>query len=552
MMRARAGLAIAGLAAGLARLAFGQGAAAAPGPDAVPKVADAANWPECDEYISQAHCRVTVNLSGKREPAQNKHAVLMPHAHWDVHVKPYERTKPDRKIIPVGTSAVIFLDQGSPFLKCAVAAVPAAPARDLSANVGSLLTATAGIGSVPANVKELLQPPTQTVMPDAAGGEEADQAVRNQLDDLRALEAEIRALARVVADPYAEFRAAMDKDWIYTFASEDDASKAIDDLKREAEKALAIAPPDFAVQRREALGLKARLDAFAATAPQGLRARVAHDQVILDGLLANIESPKETMAELASKRKTIRAVYDFLFALEKRDPAHPDQKPVFTQAVLPMVYFAGKTVTETITCKDASSKDPAFDNIIFIAYYEALPHFEISTGAIASLLGGRQVAELSAPYTLTQQAMCAAPPSSGTGTAPVCGPGTELGYSTRSHYQFMPGVFAEWRAKNFRRPGSENGSPYHPLGYLWSIGLAGGVAINPNNGGPDAEFFAGVSLGMQRFAVMIGAHAGRYQEFGGGYFAGEIFPVGVTVTPPTAYNWAWHPAFAIAYRVPIR
>jgi hypothetical protein len=82
--------------------------------------------------------------------------------------------------------------------------------------------------------------------------------------------------------------------------------------------------------------------------------------------------------------------------------------------------------------------------------------------------------------------------------------------------------------------------------------LAGGVAINPNNGGTAAEFFTGVSLGLQRFALMIGAHAGRYQEFGGGYYVGEVFPPGITVTPPTVYNWAWHPAFAIAYRVPIR
>jgi hypothetical protein len=45
-------------------------------------------------------------------------------------------------------------------------------------------------------------------------------------------------------------------------------------------------------------------------------------------------------------------------------------------------------------------------------------------------------------------------------------------------------------------------------------------------------------------------HHGRYQEFGGGFYAGETFTS--SVTPLTVYRWATHPAFGITYRIPIR
>ena len=138
------------------------------------------------------------------------------------------------------------------------------------------------------------------------------------------------------------------------------------------------------------------------------------------------------------------------------------------------------------------------------------------------------------------------------GSAAPCGPGTLLGYTTKSWYQFMPGVFVEWRVLNFLPHWVKNGSPVHKVGYLWSFGPVAGVDINPNNGTTAAEFFEGVSLGIQRFAIMAGFHDGRYQQYGGGYYVGESFPAGATVTPPTVRNWAVRPAFGIAYRIPIR
>ncbi len=209
-----------------------------------------------------------------------------------------------------------------------------------------------------------------------------------------------------------------------------------------------------------------------------------------------------------------------------------------------MAYFSGKQVTETVSCKDAVSGDPTFHDVIFTAYYEGLPHIDISVGALVSLLGGRQVGALSPPLSATAQAACQNNSASG------CTNGTILGDTSRNSYQFMPAVVVEWRWKNFVPPWVRNGSPIHKLGYLWSIGPAAGIAINPNNGSTEAEFFQGLSLGIQRFSILFGVHEGRYQEFGGGYTAGEMVPAGTS--PPIVHNWAVHPAFGIAYRIPIR
>jgi hypothetical protein len=244
---------------------------------------------------------------------------------------------------------------------------------------------------------------------------------------------------------------------------------------------------------------------------------------------------KAYAAGYADKRKQAQQYVDFLTALPTTE---------LTRQVLPMTYFSNKQVTETVTCKDAISTNPAFDNIVFIAYYEPLPHFDISVGAIASLLGGRQPTTATAPFTPAQAAAC----EGVTG----CGPSTLLEYKVRSAYQFIPTVLAEWRWANFHCPWAHNGASWHPFGYVCSIGVAGGPAINPNNGGPAAEVFGGLSIGIQRFSILIGAHDGRYQEYGGGFYAGETFPPGTSVSPLTVYHWAAHPAFGITYRIPLR
>ena len=521
-------------------------------------------WPECDEYISASRCKVTVNMSNVPENLSNAdktHGPFMPRAHWDVQVKPFIHLK----AIPRGEAAVV-LKHSSPFLKCTVAATPAAPSRDLSANIGSLLTAAAGIGAPPlananamAAAEQLLKIDVQTppvaealeavapTVPSVAELDQIEQQTRNT-----GLEAEKRFKA--IMDTYQTLKDAITKYRKYTFWSKAEADSAIVNLKAEippVRKALdSFVGLSGDLSLLEAAAVRFEHDTLPAH-PEVLP-RFRADQRNIVGLKVRIEILKDHLSDLGDNRKQMAGLQAFLDGVPVNSA---DLTSDYSQQILPMAYFSGKTVTETISCKDAMSKDPVGDNIIFTAYYESLPHWDISVGAIGSLLGGRQVGTITGPYTPANAATCATETATAMtkGTpAPNCGPSTVLGYTSKSAYQFMPGVFVEERLKNYHCWGTENGAPWHPFGYLCSIGLAEGIAINPNNGGPDAEFFEGISFGIQRFAILIGLHNGRYQQFGGGYYVGESFPSGTMVTPPTAHGWATHPAFGIAYRVPPR
>jgi hypothetical protein len=518
-------------------------------------------WPECDEYISASRCKVTVNMSNVPENLLNEdktHGPFMPRAHWDVQVKPFIHLK----AIPRGEAAVV-LKHTSPFLRCTVAATPAAPTRDLSANIGSLLTAVAGIGATPLTNANALDLQAQLARVEVAGPPAAQlpdlepvPGTATSIPELDAIEQQTRDTwteaetdFQAIKTSYKDLRTAITNDWKYTFWAQDNVRLAIADLKKaippvkNALDAFVQVGGDLSLLETKALRFERDLLPLHPEAVERFRA----DQRNIVRLKVHIDVLKDHLSDFGDNRKQMAGLQAFLEGL--------DATSDYSQQILPMAYFSGKTVTETISCKDAMSKDPVGDNIIFTAYYESSPHWEVSVGAIGSLLGGRQVGTLTEPYTPANATLCAAETATAMANAtaaPTCGPTTVLGYTTKSAYQFMPGVFVEQRLKNFHCWGTENGAPWHPFGYLCSIGFAEGVAINPNNGGPRAEFFEGISFGIQRFAILIGFHNGRYQEFGGGYFAGEVFPSGTTVTPPTAYGWATHPAFGIAYRIPPR
>jgi hypothetical protein len=504
-------------------------------------------WPECDEYKSAERCKVTIYLGGQPQPDPQA-GPFIPHAHWDVQVKPFiflnER--------PRGEAAVV-LQQSSPFLQCMVAAVPAAPTRDLSANIGTLLTAAGAIGAVPGATNfGLAEVPSMVAAGSVLARMALDRTLANRTPGpvLVQIEADLQTVATELNDPnnaYHMYLLALKADWNYSFPGDNAAITAIEDLKSKTAAALVAPLPDFAAYERRLNDLASRLTAYAAGAPAGEQAEIAADRDHITRLLAEVSSAAQAQKDEASRRKSMRQLYDFLWRIDETSP--------LTSQVLPMAYFSGKQVTETVSCKDALSNNQAFDNIVFTAYYEGLPHVDISAGAVFSLLGGRQVGTTTSPWTPAQQIMCQTPMPTGTTTttpATPCGPMTVLGYTSKSWYQFMPGVFVEWRWVNFRPPWVKNGSPVHKLGYLWSFGPVAGVDINPNNGTTEAEFFEGFSLGIQRFSIMAGFHDGRYQQYTGGYYVGEVFPPGTTVTPPTVRNWAVRPAFGISYRIPIR
>ncbi|HXM44476.1 MAG TPA: hypothetical protein VN924_24775 [Bryobacteraceae bacterium] len=524
------------------------------------------SWDECDEYTSASRCKVTVNMGNGPDVSSTTHGPLMPRAHWDVQVKPFIHLK----AVPRGEAAVV-LAHGSPFMKCTVAATPAAPTRDLSANIGSLLTAVAGIGAVPpgnAGAEKLAAESAYALTAAAPPPPEFEplKTTATPLPALDKIEADTKQIwyeaAQAPVDirtAYEGFRSTFKKDWKFTFPSDAEALVAIRELEaavRNVRKALdSFTSLGERVSLLDADAARFEKDTSSAAKAADAVERFRVDQKNIAILKARIDVLKDPLSDFGEDRKLMVQVEAYLAALAKAHIAADPEDPYFyTEQVLPMAYFSGKTVTETISCKDALTKDQATDSIVFTAYYESLPHWDVSVGAIGSLLGGRQVGAISAPYTQTQEATCVAMAAMAPAgaTPPACGPQTLLGYTSKSAYQFMPVVLVEERLKNFRCPWAENGEPWHPVGYLCSIGLAEGVAINPNNGGPDAEFFEGVSFGIQRFAFLVGFHNGRYQQFGGGYFVGETFPTGTMVTPPTVHGWATHPAFGIAYRIPPR
>ena len=82
---------------------------------------------------------------------------------------------------------------------------------------------------------------------------------------------------------------------------------------------------------------------------------------------------------------------------------------------------------------------------------------------------------------------------------------------------------------------------------MCSLGLAGGFAVNPNNGTGIGEFFEGVSFGISRLAFLAGIHNGHYETFTDGYYVGEAVPSGTTAR--TVRNWTNHFAVGITYRI---
>ena len=202
-----------------------------------------------------------------------------------------------------------------------------------------------------------------------------------------------------------------------------------------------------------------------------------------------------------------------------------------------MTPYAQKQVIETVTCKDVASQTQVFDNITFTAYYERNPSWDLSAGAVISLLPGRQVGAVSGPVSGT-------PPASP----------TILGITSRSAVQFVPAAIFEFHPSslhmNFKCPWAEDGTGDHPWGYVCSLGPAVGFLVNPNNGTTSAEFFEGISFGVHRLSFLIGNHTGRFQEFGEGFQVGQTVPSGTT--PPTVRRWTNHPAFGVTYRIPIR
>ena len=170
------------------------------------------------------------------------------------------------------------------------------------------------------------------------------------------------------------------------------AQTAIDNLRNASEAAIASTLPDAADLARRVADLDARLTRYAQGNHPAEAERIKADQASLQRLKAVLIAAKELLSRFDDMRKSIRAVHELVYKLNE---AHIGRdRTAYTTQSVGMAYFSGKTVTETITCKDGLSDKPVFDNIIFTAYYETVPRLDVSIGAVGSLLGGRQVGTL--------------------------------------------------------------------------------------------------------------------------------------------------------------
>jgi hypothetical protein len=483
---------------------------------------------ECTEYLPKTVCRVTIpiaDVSRGANPAP---------------------THPDVTIRPNGIAGVV-LQYASPLMTCAIAESPAPLTRDVTTSVTTFLGTLATIGLPGSN--PALQLYRVRNLPGTAGVDARKIDVSEE-----ALEMPQRNYEQALAD-YRQANATVTADWKYSYPDDAHFAAAASDMYRDLRTAFEDPLPsgdDWKTLSQSVESTAKALDTFRVTYADGAGqfhpADCNGDTSCYQEFQSWYESAQSRLSNSKSTLKVLPAHVQFLNDLQALlkpgftwlnsnstqagsrvftpDAAHP-----WTTIYLPMSSYAQKQVTEAITCKDVASQAQAFDAITFTAYYEPAASWDLSAAAFISLVPGRQVGPISG--------------SQPAGT-------TTLTVTSQSSVQFIPGAVFEIHPShlNFRCPWANDGTGYHPWGYVCSIGPAGGFLVNPNNGTTAAEFFEGISFGIDRLAILIGNHTGRSQEFGEGYQIGQTVPTGTM--PPTVRRWTNHPAIGIAFRIPIR
>src|SRR3984885_3722234 len=125
---------------------------------------------------------------------------------------------------------------------------------------------------------------------------------------------------------------------------------------------------------------------------------------------------RDQLDDLRKIRDSAQQYLDFVSKLVTVVAGQPIVKnTVSSDILIDMDRFRQKSVSETITCKDAVTQTQTFSTMTFTAYYENTPVFDISAGAIMSFTPGRQVGVVAGPL--------------GTGTGAAT-PGPGVGEST--------------------------------------------------------------------------------------------------------------------------
>jgi hypothetical protein len=493
------------------------------------------NLDKCPEFLPINHlCAVLITIldtSNGANPAPT---------HADVTLRP-------------GGAAAVVLSHASPLMNCTVSASPSPLARDASSSITTFLTT---IGTLGAPAAGFLNPPPPAVeilsiqeLPGEAGV--AAKKIDGMLSGL--------GQPRRALEEYKTAQKSVQANWRYSYPNDEAFTDAAHSMFRDLRRFQGENLPSMGDFDKSVTAADDALSAFkkkywdSAGKPNipecnGSDTCLQAFRKWLDSASFSLQSFKDTIGTthtvlqfLIDAQSTFKPAFEWLFANSTNEPGSGvftrSAKGPWTTIYLPMSRYAQKQVTETITCKDVVTKNPVFDNITLTAYYERNPSWDLSAGAVISLVPGHQVGPISGPLTGT-------PP-----TSP-----TILGITSQSAVQFVPAAIFEFHPSslhmNRKCPWVHDGTGDHPWGYVCTFGPAVGFLVNPNNGTTSAEFFEGVSFGIHRLSFLFGNHTGRFQQFAEGYTIGETVPSGAT--PPTTRRWTNHPAFGITYRIPIR
>jgi len=470
-------------------------------------------------------------------------------------------------------AAAILLQRISPFVKCALTTTPSPSARDLSASITSAFTSVAGMGLFAGNPNlimansevlgvapmadivgvgnkafaDIIAVTPDTPPPPPPPALVADlQTFANKLEPIRmSVRPVVRDFRRIsIINQQFRYAYASEAQFVLTAAALYDATSSLMQDALPTAVQITTTTGNFNALAASIAAWKGSHAAQLVIYPT-LKAQMDTVDATVTKLRYVVDHLADAVRFIGDEQKVFAPLFDLLVQLS--DPTELgtyNQGPYLGQ-VLEINNAPQKKSQQTITCKDVVTTAQAFDTITFTVYFGRNPQIDISAGVLLSLLRGHQVGTVSGPVVTTTN-----PDGSPTQTAP-----TELQVTGSSRVQFMPATFFEYHPINFKLPGVTDrpvprSSPPHPFGYVGSFGLAGGISLNPNNGGATAELFAGISIGIQRFAILFGNHFGRFQDYTGTYSVGDTVPAGTN--PPTSRRWTNHPAFAFVYRVPIR
>jgi hypothetical protein len=392
---------------------------------------------------------------------------------------------------------------------------------------------------------------------DALLGKGAPEMEKDKLPITAALETIRRELAVPTDQIQRHFEDldAIRKALKYSYSDQDAARNGLEEVYAKASDFLARPLPDdksiAALQKeiradlRSATRLVSSFEAKYGTDSQGaafardVKERLAGQTRLADGMSDLLKDPRvgADLAIVADLTALVKTVFDLTLA--HRDAGKRGVVSFadddFSVVALPLQAYRNSKVAVQVKCVDAVTKAPLFDTLQFNAYYQGPTRFDISAGFVVSTLHGREVGVVTEPYipitSATPQTYYAA-------------------VTSRSRVQFIPATFVEWHPWDFQWRKSTEFGRVHRFGNFGSFGPAVGLLINPNNGSTQAEYFEGVSVGVDRFAFMIGNHTGHSQNFTGGFVVGQSLAAGIV--PPTVEDWSQGLAFGVTYRIPLR